>query len=255
MLSPEEKGNLNLNFSFSRTFFLFLPSFYHSKHFTTIPLSGETKKPLTLTEGRLGLTRRRPNYPPTGTHPSPRSASVWRLANRSGLLSSTSRRIPCTLWSLMGNTAKPHLAVKRGSHWLVLMPPCSTTVTRKDLTPGVIGRIMVEQESVSLVTMSPTAVPVAPELGLVLEGGLIRATHVETMRGSGLIMVWSSSRPWGTSWCSKKKPPRKKILFVEVFLVSRSHFMCLFGRQSDSSSLWAAVCTLTLKRVLDYKWW
>ena len=143
MLSLEEKRNLNLNFSFSRIFFLFLPSFYHSKHFTTIPLSGETKKPLTLMEGRLGLTRRRPNCPPTGTHPSPRSASVWRLANRSGLLSSTSRRIPCTLWSLMGNTAKPHWVVKRGSHWLVLMPPCSTTVTRKDLiTPGVNGWII-----------------------------------------------------------------------------------------------------------------
>ena len=79
------------------------------------------------------------------------------------------------------------------------MPPCSTTVTWKDLTPGVNGGIMVERESVSLVTMDPTAVPVGPELGLVLEGGMIRATHVETMRGSGLIMVSSVSRPWGTS--------------------------------------------------------
>ena len=87
-----------------------------------------------------------------------------------------------------------------------------------------------------LVTMGPIAVPVAPELGLVLGGGLIRATHVETTQGSGLIMVSSSSRPWGTSWCSRKKPSRKKILFVEVFLVSRSHSMCSFGRQSDSSS-------------------
>ena len=109
MLSLEKKRNLNLNFSFSRTFFLFLPSFYHSKHFTTIPLSGETKKPLTLTEGRLGLTHKRLNCPTTGTHPSPRSASVWRSANRSGLLSSTSRWTPCTLWSLMGNTASDTL--------------------------------------------------------------------------------------------------------------------------------------------------
>ena len=215
---------------------------------------GETKKPLTLTEGGLGLTHKRLNFPPTGTHPSPRSASVWRSANRSGLLSSTSRRIPCTLWSLMGNTATLHWVVTHGSRWLVLMPPCSTTVTRKDLTPGVTGGfILAEQESVSLVTIGPTALNVAPELGLVLEGGLITATHVETLQDPVLIMVKSASRPWGTSWCSKKKTPQKKILFVEVFLLSRWHSICLFGRQSDSSSLWAAVCTLTLKSVPDYK--
>ena len=61
---------------------------------------------------------------------------------------------------------------------------------------------MVEQESVSLVTTSLTAVPVAPELGLVLEGGIITTTHVETKHGKGLIMVRRASRPWGTSWCS-----------------------------------------------------
>ena len=110
-----------------------------------------------------------------------------------------------------------------------------------------------EQESVSLVTIGPTALNVAPELGLVLEGGLITATHVETLQDPVLIMVKSASRPWGTSWCSKKKTPQKKILFVEVFLLSRWHSICLFGRQSDSSSLWAAVCTLTLKSVPDYK--
>ena len=87
-----------LKFSSKRTFFLFLPPFYHSKRFTTIQPFGETKKRSTLTEGRPGLTHRRPNFPPTGTHPSPRSASVWRSAIRSSLLSSTSRRTPCTLW-------------------------------------------------------------------------------------------------------------------------------------------------------------
>ena len=62
------------------------------------------------------------------------------------------------------------------------MPPFSATVTGKDLTPGLTGRIMVAQESVSLVALYPTAeVTVTPELGLVLERGMIAAaTHVET---------------------------------------------------------------------------
>ena len=96
-----------------------------------------TKKPLTLTEGRLGLTHRRPNFPPTGTHHSPRSASVWRLTTCSNLLQSTGMPIPCIPeWLLMGKTAALHWIVKRGSRRLVLRPPCSSiNVTRRGLTP------------------------------------------------------------------------------------------------------------------------
>ena len=38
--------------------------------------------PITLLEPRLALTHKRPSYQPTGTHPSPRSASSedWSLA-------------------------------------------------------------------------------------------------------------------------------------------------------------------------------
>ena len=38
--------------------------------------------PITLLEPRLALTHKRPSYQPTGTHPSPRSASneYWSLA-------------------------------------------------------------------------------------------------------------------------------------------------------------------------------
>ena len=115
--------------------------FFYSELFTTTHVTGQTKKPLPLTEGRLGSTHRKPNFPPTGTHPSPRSVSVWRSANRSGLLSSTSRRTPCTLWSLMGNTATPHWGVTHGSHWLALRPPCRLVVTGKDLTLRVISSI------------------------------------------------------------------------------------------------------------------
>ena len=81
---------------------------------------GATKKPLILLEERLDLICKRPSFPPTGTHLSPRSGSVWRsTSSRSSLLSSTSRRTPCTLWSLMGITAAPYWVVTRGSHWLV----------------------------------------------------------------------------------------------------------------------------------------
>ena len=167
---------------------------------------GETKKPLTLTEGRLGLTHKRLNCPPTGTHPSPRSASVWRSANRSGLLSSTSRRTPCTLWSLMGNTVPPHWVVTRGSCWLVLRPPCSTTVTKK-VSMLLVKIILVnpKQESGSLVTTKTIAPWVTLELDLVLEDILIIAAHVETRLNIRQIMAKSILRQWDIFWYSKKK--------------------------------------------------
>ena len=125
------QNKAKVNNLFLITFFLSLLLFYHSKRFTTITPPGATRKPLTFLEGRLGLTTMKRSFPPTGTHPSPRSASVWRSVSRSGLLSSTSRRTPCTLWSLMGSTATPHWVVTSGSHWLVLGPHCRKTVTRK----------------------------------------------------------------------------------------------------------------------------
>ena len=187
------------------TFFLFLPSFYHSKHFITKKPFGATKKPSTLTEGRLGLTHRRPNFPPTGTHPSPRSASVWRSTTRSILLSSTSRRTPCTLWSLMGNTATPHWVVTRGSHWLVLRHPCSTTVTRKGSMLLVLVVSLPKQESVLLVTTKTHAPLVTLELDLVLEDILMIEIHVETRLQALQIMATSILRQWGIFWCCEKK--------------------------------------------------
>ena len=157
-------------------------------------------------EGRLGLTHKRLNYPPTGTHPSPRSASVWRsVSSRSSLLSSTSRRTPCTLWSLMGNTATPHWVVTRGSCWLVLKPPCSSTVTRKDLMLLVISLLIPKRESVSLVTTRTIAMIVTLELDLVLEDILIIAAHVETRLNICQIMAKSILRQWDIFWCGKKK--------------------------------------------------
>ena len=44
----------------------------------------------------------------------------------------------------------------------------------------VILAIILKGESVSLVTMKKIAIPVTLELGLVLEDGLIKPTHVET---------------------------------------------------------------------------
>ena len=143
-------------FIYKRYCFFYNYQLYHSERFTSTQFAGATKKPLTLTEGRLDSTHGRPNFPPTGTHPSPRSASAWRSVNRLGLLSSTSRRTPCTLWSLMGNTATPHWVVTPGSHWLVPRAPYRLAVTRKDLMPRATGSITVKtwlkQELVSLET-------------------------------------------------------------------------------------------------------
>ena len=185
--------------------FIFFHFFYYRVRFTTITPIGATTKPLTFLEGRLGLTTMKRSFPPTGTHPSPRSASVWRSTTRSGLLSSTSRRTPCTLWSLMGNTAAPHWVVTRGSRWLVQRPPYSSTVTRKVSTLFVVIFAVPKQESVSLVTTKTIAPIVTLELDLVLEDILIMKIHVETRLEVNQIMVKNLLRRWDLFWCSKKK--------------------------------------------------
>ena len=158
-------------------------------------------------EGRLGLTCRRLNYPPTGTHPSPRSALVWRSASRSNLLSSTWLPVPCTLWSLMGNIATPHWVVTSGCRWLqVLMPHCSWTVKRKGSMLNVPWVAVPKQESVFSATMKRIAMSVTPDWGLGAEGTLmIGEIHVE---------IWITtkqkdwaSRQWGISWCSENNAP------------------------------------------------
>ena len=64
---------------------------------------------------------------------------------------------------------------------MVVMPPCSTTVTRKDSMPLVVNVVnFPKPRSVSAVTTKTLAVPVTLELGLVLEEILIKPAHVET---------------------------------------------------------------------------
>ena len=205
--------------------FYFFHFVYYRILFTMITPFGATRKPLTFLEGRLGLTTVKRSFPPTGTHPSPRSASVWRSVTASpSLLLSTSRRTPCTLWSLMGNTAAPHWVVTRGSRWLVLRPPCRTTVTRKGSMLMVSTWTTPKQESVYLVTMKTAAIVVTPELGLVLEENMITTTRVETKLCTMVIITISTSRPWDTSWCSDKKPPRKKICWSFSCITTTFYF-------------------------------
>ena len=152
-------------------------------------------------EGRLGLTHRRPNYPPTGTHPSPRSASVWGSTTRSTLLSSTWLPVPCTRWSLMANTARPHWVVSRGSRWLVPVPHCSWTAKKKGSTQSVPWVAVPKQELVFLAMMKRIVIDVTPDWGLGAEGTSIKQIHVEIWIMTG-IKDWAS-RQWGISWCSE----------------------------------------------------
>ena len=69
-----------------------------------------------------------------------------------------------------------------------------------------------------------TALPVTPESGLVLEDILITPTRVETQPAVMEIMATRTSKPWGTSWCSKvlelttevKFTVRYKLLIIVV---------------------------------------
>ena len=105
--------------------------FLSSKPFITTLTSGKTKTRSTFQEARLGLTHKRLSYRPTGRPPSPTSVLVWSTANRPGSSSSTSRLTLCTHWSLTGNSAPPHWAVRNGSRWLGKRAPYSHTVTYK----------------------------------------------------------------------------------------------------------------------------
>ena len=156
-------------------------------------------------EERLGLTHKRPSYRPTGTHPSPRFVLEWRSADRSTVLSSTSRPTHCTHWSLTGNTAPPHWVATRGRSWLVQRPPYSSTVTRKGSIPRSIILPLREHALVWLLIRKISAWRVTPESGLALEGIMMTPTRVETRQGSGQIMETSTSKPWVTSWCSDKE--------------------------------------------------
>ena len=68
--------------------------------FAIMHLTGVIIKDTTFLKERLGSTDRNQRYPPTGTHPSPRSVSAWRSDNSSGSLSSTSK---LTLFSLIAD--------------------------------------------------------------------------------------------------------------------------------------------------------
>ena len=155
--------------------------------------------PITLLEARLALIPKRPSYQPTGTHPSPRSASVWRLIISSGSLSSTGTPTHCSHWSLMGNIVPPHWVVTSGSRWLVHGLPCSPTAIRKDSMQWETALVIPKQESASRLTSRITVVPVTPELVLAREVYLIlpcgnEATHLpgngnKYIKATGYILV------------------------------------------------------------------
>ena len=114
---------------FNGIFLLFLIS----KLFIMIPIIGATRKNIIFLEERPGLTKWKPSYRLTGTHHSPRSVSVWRSANSSGSLSSTSEQIPCTHWSPTDNTVRPIWVVTHGGPWLAQMRPRRFTATKSGL--------------------------------------------------------------------------------------------------------------------------
>ena len=167
----------------------------------------------------MALIPKRPSYQPTGTHPSPRSASVWRLVLSSGSLSLTGTPTHCSRWSLMGNTAPPHWVVTRGSRWLVHGLPCSPTAIRKDSMRLETTFVYPKQESASRLTSRMTVVPVTPELVLAQEVYMMIPTRVGMRQRTGQIMVTSTSKPWVTSWYSDRKPsPTSQILSREAIM-------------------------------------
>ena len=153
---------------------------YFRKLFITALGFGVTRIPITFQEVRPGLTIKRLNCQPTGTHPSPRSAWVWRSASRSSSLLSTRRPLLCIPWSQTGSIAPRHWVVTRGRSWLVLRLPCKPIATRRGSMRRAPDQAMLRRESVSLEITNDTVVTVIPELGLEREDTLTIPTHVGT---------------------------------------------------------------------------
>ena len=170
----------------------------------TIPNSGATEMPITLLEARLALIPKRLSYQPTGTHPSPRSASVRRLIISSGSLSSTGTPTHCSHWSLMGNTVPPHWVVTRGSRWLVHRPPCSPIAIRKDSMRWETTLVYPKQESASPLTRRITIVPATPASVLAQEIYMMIPTRAEMRQRTRQIMETGTWKPWGISWYSDR---------------------------------------------------
>ena len=156
--------------------------------FAIMNLTGVIIKDTTFLEERLGSTDRNQRYPPTGTHPSPRSVSAWRSDNSSGSLSSTSKLTLCFHWLLMGNTAPPYWVVTSGKNWLVRKDHYSATAKKKGLMSFVVGVGILKPE---LVLLAKTRIVVARATqgsDLAQKGTLTPQTRVVTRPLSIQIM-------------------------------------------------------------------
>ena len=151
-------------------------------------LTGVIIKDTTFLKERLGSTDRNQRYPPTGTHPSPRSVSAWRSENSSGSLSSTSKLTLCFHWSLMGNTAPPYWDVTSGKSWLVRKDHYSTTAKKKRLMSFVVGVDILKPELVLLAKTRIGVARVTQGSDLAQKGTLTPQTRVVTRPLSIQIM-------------------------------------------------------------------
>ena len=145
---------------------------------------------------------KRPSYQPTGTHPSPRSVSVWRLVRSPSSLFWTKRQARCTPWLQMTNIAKPLWVGRDGRSWSLVLP-CKTTVKRRVSTSWVLTPVLLGHKLESLVTMELIARPAIPKSGLVPLDTI--PTHVVKWPSTVeiYILATNSSKPWDMSSYSR----------------------------------------------------
>ena len=177
-------------------------SFLCRTPFNLVNLIGLMKTNTTLLEGKLGLTNRKQSYPPTGTHPSPRSVSVWCSTSSSASLSSTSKLTLCIHWSLTEDIAIHPWVVTRGRNYLVIMPLYSSIVIWKGSTQYVKIARHLQGLALWQITKIP-AIRVTPGSGLAQKEELMPKTPVETWLCTRRIIETKTSKPWVTYWFSE----------------------------------------------------
>ena len=159
------------------------------------------KRNTILLEVKLGLTSKKQSYPVIGTHPSPRSVSVWCSTSSSASLSSTSKLTLCIHWSLTEDIAIHPWVVTRGRNYLVIMPLYSSIVIWKGSTQYVKIARHLQGLALWQITKIP-AIRVTPGSGLAQKEELMPITPVETWLWlcTRQIMETNASKPWVTYW-------------------------------------------------------
>ena len=188
---------------------------------------------LIFQQERPCLTIKRPNCLPTGTYPSPRSASLWRSVMK--LIRLSSKNIPTpTIYSLIADgvhTVRRHWVVIRGKSWLSNRHRCRQIVTKRILN---LRHRVAQQELVQVSNNENDCNSCDSRIGFGTLGHLdnhnVCGNEAQSLPNNGDKK--GTLTPWATAWCNKFQAKLSEILAPDSWTYSIK--LCLFKRQVEN---------------------